>query len=120
VKFGKNKHLENSKMNDSTSHIYNNDIISDDYYLTKTITIENIIQKYQINVSEISLIKVDIEGGEEHILDDLINIHKKYNITLYVSFHYTWWTDKNLDRFTFLSENIKNRIISYPFISILF
>lgn len=120
VKFGKNKHLENSKMNDSTSHIYINDIISDDYYLTETITIESIIQKYQINVSEISLIKVDIEGGEEHILDDLINIHKKYNITLYVSFHYTWWTDKNLDRFTFLSENNKNRIITYPFISILF
>jgi FkbM family methyltransferase len=119
VKFGKNIHLQNSKMNDSTSQIYNEDTITNDYYLTETITIENIIEKYHINVSEISLIKVDIEGGEENILNDLYSIHVKYSVPLYISFHYSWWKDKNLNRFSFLSSNIKNQIISNPFTSIM-
>jgi len=120
IKFGKNIHLENSKMNDSTSQIYSDDTITNEYYLAETITIENIIEKYQINVSEISLIKVDIEGGEENILNELFDMHVKYSIPLYISFHYTWWKDKNLNRFSFLSSNVKNQIISYPFTSIIF
>jgi FkbM family methyltransferase len=120
IKFGKNIHLENSKMNDSTSQIYSDDTITNEYYLAETITIKNIIEKYQINTSEISIIKVDIEGGEEYILNDLFDIHIKYNVPLYISFHYSWWKDKNLDRFDFLSSNIKNNIISNPFTSILF
>jgi FkbM family methyltransferase len=120
IKFGKNIHLENSKMNDSTSQIYSEDTSTNEYYLTETITMGNIIEKYQINVSEISLIKVDIEGGEENILNDLFDIHAKYSIPLYVSFHYTWWKDNNLNRFSFLSSDVKNQIISNPFTSILF
>ena len=120
IKFGKNIHLANSKMNDSTSQIYSDDIITNEYYLAETITMENIITKYQIDVSEISLIKVDIEGGEENILDELFNIHIKYSIPLYISFHHSWWKDKNLDRFSFLSLDVKNKIISNPFISIIF
>jgi len=80
----------------------------------------SIIENYQIDVSEISLIKVDIAGGEEHILNDLLGICYKYNIAIYVSFHYTWWDDKNLDRFPLLSVDDKNKIISNPFTSILF
>lgn len=120
IKFGKNKFLENSKMNDSTSQIYDENETSDDYYVIKTITIENIIKNNNIETNEISLIKVDIEGGEEHILDDLFQIYKKYNAPLYISFHYSWWKNKNLERFTFLTEDQKNLIINDPFISILF
>lgn len=120
VKFGKNINLENSKMNDSTSQIYSDDITSNEYYLAETITLDNIIQQYQINVFEISLIKVDIEGGEENILNELFNIHTTYSIPLYISFHHSWWKDKNLDRFSFLTSDIKNKIVSKPFISILF
>lgn len=120
IKFGKNVHLQNSKMNDSTSQIYSDDIITNSYYLVDTITIENIIETYQINVSEISLIKVDIEGGEENILNELFDVHVKYGISLYVSFHHSWWKDKNLNRFSFLSSDIKNYIISNPFTSIFF
>jgi FkbM family methyltransferase len=118
LKFGKNIFLENSKMNDSTSHIYNDDIVTDEYYFIETITIYNILK--DIELSEISLIKVDIEGGEENILNDLFDIHIKNNIPLYVSFHYNWWKDKNLDRFPFLSDDNKNKILSNPFTSILF
>lgn len=120
IKFGKNIFLENSRMNDSTSHIYNDDIITNDFYLIDTITLKTIIETYQINTSEISLIKVDIEGGEENILNELFDIHIKYNIHLYIRFHYTWWKDKNLDRFEFLQLNIKNKIKEEPFASIFF
>lgn len=104
--------VDNLKLkDDSTSHIYNNE---------NTITLEQIIQTYQINIPEISLIKVDIEGGEENILNDLFDMRVKNNTPLYISFHYTWWKDKNLERFGFLSENVKNQIINNPFISIFF
>ena len=123
IMFGKNIYLENSKMNDFTSHIYNDkitDIITDDYYMTETITLKSLIEQYQINASEISLIKVDIEGGEENILNELYDIRIKSNVPLYISFHYSWWKDKNLNRFSFLSYDVKNKIISEPFCSILF
>ena len=120
IKFGKNIHVINSKMNDSMSQIYSDDVITNEYYLIETITLDNIIKKYEINVSEISLIKVDIEGGEENILNELYDTSVKYSIPLYISFHYTWWKDKNLDRFSFLSSSNKNKIISEPFTSILF
>jgi FkbM family methyltransferase len=118
IKFGKNKFLENSKMNDSTSQIYNDIESSSDCYFIETITLENIINNYKINPYEIGLIKVDIEGGEENILDELISIREKYNLSIYISFHYTWWNDKNLDRFNLTSEQ-KDIIVKYPFISLI-
>ena len=81
---------------------------------------KDIIHNYCIDISNISLIKVDIEGGEEYILNDLYDIHIKNNTPLYISFHYLWWNDKNLNRFIFLSEQQKKNIIEFPFISLLF
>ena len=120
LKFGRNKFLNNSKMNDSTSQIYLSDELSDEFEIVKTITLNSIIQKYNINPYEVSLIKVDIEGGEEYILDDLFYILKKYNTPLYISFHYDWWKNKDLNRFKLLNESHKKLIIEYPFTSILF
>lgn len=120
VNFGKNIFMNDSKLNDSTSQICNININSNEHYQVKTITIENIIKDYNINTNEISLIKVDIEGGEENILKQLYNIHLIYNIPIYISFHYDWWNDKNLDRFEFLTKDNKNYIKSNHFGSILF
>ena len=120
IKFGKNKFLLNSKTNDSTSQIYDENETSDDMYSIETITLESMIKNYQINPFEIGLIKVDIEGGEENILNDLFNIHLKYKSPLYVSFHYTWWKNKDLDRFSFLTSVQKEKIRNDPFTSILF
>jgi FkbM family methyltransferase len=126
IKFGKNKFLTNSNFNDSTSHIYDIDIHNIDsgnnhnFYFIQTITLKNIINNYNIDPSEISLIKVDIEGGEENILNDLYHLNLQYNVPLYISFHYDWWKDKSLDRFGFLSQEQKNQIIMYPFTSLLF
>jgi predicted RNA methylase len=82
--------------------------------------INNIIEKYTINPYEISLIKVDIKGGEENILHDLYTFYKLHNIPMYIRFHYSWWNDKNLNRFIFLTDTHKNEIIANPFTSILF
>lgn len=128
IKFGKNKFLKGSKTNDSTSQIYTDKIEDkednkedkEECYIVKTITIDSIIETNNINPSEISLIKVDIEGGEEYIMDDLYRVHKTYNIPLYLSFHYSWWNNKDLNRFEFLTTNQKQSIINDPFISIFF
>jgi len=87
--------------------------------MMETITIESLISQYNINPNEISLIKVHIEGGEENILRQMYSIHKAHNINVYISFHYTWWVDKNLDRFEFLTDAQKTQIIKHPFCSIL-
>ena len=119
VTFGKNMFLNHSKMNDSTSQILTK---NDETYEIKTITIQRLLNDIENieNIENISLIKVDIEGGEQYILNDLFSIHQTHNIPLYISFHYSWWTDKNLDRFPFLSEDYKKTIITYPLVSLLF
>ena len=43
-----------------------------------------------------------------------------YNTPLYISFHYDWWKDKNLNRFDFLTNQHKENIENNPFISIIF
>ena len=56
---------------------------------------------------------IDVEDAikmEEYILNDLYDIHIKNNTPLYISFHYLWWNDKNLNRFIFLSEQQKKNI----------
>ena len=89
------------------------DVNSNKYYFVETITLETIIKNYDINVANISLIKVDIKGGEENILDELFDMHIKHEIPLYISFHYCWWSDKNLDRFSFLSEQYFIKSINF-------
>jgi hypothetical protein len=112
LKFEKKNNLNEFKINDNED--------SDNFYLIETTTIENIISSYQINPTEISLIKLDIKYGEENILTDLNNIYIKYNIPFYISFHYDLWEDKNLDRFDFLTNDQKKTIMENPFTSILF
>lgn len=122
VKFGKNMFLGNSKLNDSTSQICSNteNVNANEHYMIEMITLESIIQDYNIPTNEISLIKVDIEGGEENILSQLYSVHIKYNVPLYISFHYDWWNDKNLNRFEFLTEDHKMYIKNNPFGSLVF
>lgn len=120
IKFGKNKFLGNSRMNDSTSQIYDDFESSNEFYTITTITLQTMIRDYRIDATNISLIKVDIEGGEENILNELYEIHDTFKVPLYVSFHFDWWKDKTLDRFLFLTAEQKVSIITYPFISIFF
>lgn len=115
IVFGPNKNLSNSQLNDSTSQV-KTEKTRDEDTLVKTITLDEIIVGYNLN--NMSLIKIDIEGGEENIMEDI----NKYigKVPVYLSFHYSWWNNKNLDRFHFLKENHKREIRSNPFTSILF
>ena len=85
-----------------------------------TISIHALLLDTKVDPNTISIIKVDIEGAEEFILKDLYNLHRMYDIPLYVSFHYPFFKDKNLDRFDFLSEEQKGFIRDHPFPSLLF
>lgn len=117
--FGKNKTNSKSILNDSTSQLYesDDDITHGNCYPIKTITINSLIKQY--NIRDVSLIKVDIEGGEEFILDDLYHVKLELGTRIYVSFHYSWWKDKDLHRFAFLTEGQIMSIIQNPFISLL-
>jgi len=79
---------------------------------SKNITLEQIFKKHFLLPNEISLIKVDIFGNEENILNYLYNINKKHKIPIYITFNYNSWKDKNVDRFDFLTKEEKDNIIS--------
>ena len=112
INFGKNVFLNNSKLNDSTSQIG-----GADGYSIKTISFPDLVS--EIDPNEISLIKVDIEGGEENILDDLFEFYSKYSVPMYISFHVDWWKNKDLTRFKEIEKYIP-QIKQNPFTSILF
>jgi FkbM family methyltransferase len=124
VVFGKNKFRGDATLNDSTSQIHGAAAaavaVADGAYLVKTVTIADLLKQHEIDPKNVSLIKVDIEGGEEPILDQLYAIHVEFGIPMYISFHHTWWSDKNLDRFTWLTEEQKQRVYRDPFVSLLF
>ena len=78
--------------------------------INKNEELESIIKTYDINTTDISLIKVDIKGREEDILGYLYDIHIKFGVHLYIKVYYNEWNDKNLDRFPFLSSIHKQTI----------
>jgi len=120
INFGKNKFLPNASLNESTSQIQIDSTSGNDSYAIETISLSSLLKTYEIDPTQISLIKVDIEGGEEYILNDLHKIHKDYKIPLYVSFHVSWWKNKTLDRFDWLTASQKQSIEKEPFVSLLF
>ncbi len=103
ITFGPNKFRE-SQLSDSMSQIKVNKT-SDSDYECLTITLKDLLK--DIDPYSIGLIKVDIEGGEEHILSDLIETSNTYNIPIFVSFHYSWWNNKDLLRFENELKSVK-------------
>jgi FkbM family methyltransferase len=91
VSFGKNLFLQNSRENDSTSQIQSKNQNS---YQIPSITVSDLLVQENISPQDIALIKVDIEGGEEFILQDLLQLYIDYKIPLYISLHYDWWKNK--------------------------
>jgi FkbM family methyltransferase len=104
IYFGVNDFDFDSYLGSSTSHIKVNKNNVEDYQI-ETISILDIIQ--EVNPFEIGLIKIDIEGGDEDILDEVITVGSKYGWKLWISFHYGWWKDKNIKRFEYLIPLIK-------------
>ena len=100
--FGSNSFKSNSTLNESMSQIKFNSDKKDDY-IVDTITLSEIIKG--IPISDIGLLKIDIEGGEEFIMEDVMNFCSKNNIPILLSFHINWWKDKNFNRFINLFKN---------------
>jgi hypothetical protein len=72
------------------------------------------------DIENISLIKVDIRGDEENILDYLFKIHTSYGVPLLISFYYSVWQNKNIDRFKILNETQKNKIKNFDQTTLIF
>jgi FkbM family methyltransferase len=100
------------KVNVGTSTI-KSEIDGPNVYEIESITLEEIISQYCESPSEVKFIKCDIEAGEENIFWDLLHFANMNNIYLYVSFHITWWKDKNIRRFDDSFEYFKGRMVCY-------
>lgn len=100
--FGPNSFRANSTLNESMSQLKSNSDKQDDY-MVNTVTLNDIVKN--IDVSDIGFIKVDIEGGEEHILVDLMTFSSKHKIPILLSFHISWWKDSNINRFVDLFKD---------------
>jgi FkbM family methyltransferase len=74
-------------------------------YLIETINIFDIIKN--VDPNNIGLIKVDIEGGDEDVFEELMLVGSKYGWKIWISFHYGWWKNKDIDRFKHLIPLIK-------------
>lgn len=123
------------KLNDSTSCIKKiaNAFDSKNNYVISSLTLSQIIDDYipknMSANSKVRFIKCDIEGGEEPILEDILQYALMNNCNVWMSFHYHWWTEKNIDKFEGLfsqfdtscpSKNICDYIKENPSTTILF
>ncbi len=124
-------HPNGGHLNDSTSQIKDTASSIDDVVM-ESVTLDDLTSAYDPH--EIGLIKVDIEGGEESIIEDLIQFGcKNPDCRVYVSFHVTWWKNQNLNRLEslFALAHVTNRsagflqapitfLRDHPFESLLF
>jgi FkbM family methyltransferase len=88
-------------LNQSTSHVKYNKSKNEDYGID-TISLADITKPY---LSNIGLIKIDIEGGEGEILDDVFNLIN-LGIPMLISFHLPWIQNK--DTFNMFCSNVCN------------
>jgi 16S rRNA G966 N2-methylase RsmD len=57
-------------------------------YILNYDDIESIFKIYKIDFFDVSLIKINIGGGEENILNELLDINVKYGLKIYISIYY--------------------------------
>jgi FkbM family methyltransferase len=83
-------------------------------YLVECISIKEIFEKYNLKESDISVIKIDIEGHESELLKDeyLINL----NVPMHVSFHLGFKTNKKefLNNISKFIEKRNLKIATFP------
>lgn len=120
-------------LNSSMSYVKENKTTDSDYSID-SISFRELLKNYidynkEINAHKVSFIKCDIEGGEEELLNELLEYARESGCKAYISFHYTWWKTKNIDAFAPLfmqfktdcpASSVANYIKSHPFCSLLF
>ena len=113
----KSKHVYYYSKNNSNSVIIQNNC-NNNYTLINNL--ESIIHIINNNLINISLINVELRGEEEHIFNQLLVVNHCNNIPLFITFNYDLWTNKDLNRFSYLNDHIKTTIVTNPSSSILF
>lgn len=83
-----------ANLGDSTSQLKKAVTNTEDYKVL-TIKLSDILKE----ANDVSFIKIDIEGSEEHIIPELFSICGENCYNLWISFHYTWWENSDLERF---------------------
>src|SRR5579862_4269736 len=121
------------ELNDSVSSIKSDPDRRSDY-LVKIITFNQMIDEYYssnalLTSRKIAFIKCDIEGGEEDILEEILNFSYTNKTKALVSFHLEFWKNIKIDYFESMfkifktdcpEENICAYLEKNPFASILF
>ena len=122
-----------TNLNESISHL-KKEINSEKDYLAEASTFKQILYDYlfsdeDLNSHEITFIKCDIEGGEETIIEDVLDFAYHNGCPVLMSFHLDWWNDKEITRFDNLfqfftvncpEQNVCKYIMKNPFTTILF
>jgi FkbM family methyltransferase len=93
-----------SKLNESTSCV-KAATDNDHDYRVKSITFNQFIRKY--TETRVSLIKCDIEGGEEDVLEDILYYAWHNQCDTHLSFHCHWWKNPDVSRFASLLSFFK-------------
>ena len=88
--------------------------------INNTIKIQDILTNYEIDPTNISLIHIEIDGKEEDILSDLYEVYTSHHIPIQITFEFSKWLNKDLNRFLLLSDDNKEKIINNNNVSILF
>jgi len=99
---------KDGKLNTSESRIKHTK--SDNDYVVKSITFNELLSQYCNIEDNITFIKCDIEGGEERILKDILLFANSNNIPVLLSFHLPWFVDQDLTKFNNVFELYRNRI----------
>ena len=105
-----------------TKHHTHNEVVS-----IETITIDTLIEEQKINPDHISLIKMDIEGGEKIVVPSLVNFLEKYKPIFYISLHRCFLRPNEIeeiidilfkiyDKCYFFSPNGKKKLVNKNFI----
>ena len=71
-----------------------------------TITLETLIENHNINPSDISLIKMDIEGGEIIVVPHLQNFLQIHKPVFYISLHYCFLKEDDIELIVDILFNI--------------
>lgn len=79
----------------------------------KTITIERLIEQQNIDPKNISLIKMDIEGGEKIVVPSLINFLNKYKPIFYISLHRCFLKETDINLIINILFNIYDKCYSF-------
>lgn len=120
-------------LNESISSIKNDKTNQKDY-ATNSIIFKDLIDQYfysndKLKDRKISFIKCDIEGGEEKILEDILQFAYDNHCSVYMSFHVSWWQSRDIkdfnDLFNFFETScpipdVCEFIKQNPFASVLF